>query len=616
MTSIARASAPVHSEVPHQEGYRRKALLVLIWLLASLIAAFFALLTSDSAYVDGQYIPLTNDSFYHARRILDAAFGEHGFYQFDERIHVPDGTWIPWAWGYDFLIAKLTQVWLWVWPQTDPMAPMSFVSFAVIPVNCALFLAAASAFGLSMSMRVVAMLAFALSPFTQFQHSIGMIDHHVVEFTFVLLSLFLGARWFKDSADAGRAAVLGGALGLAHAVHNGLFLLQLAPLVCIFMLWMRGNEPPRKSLFAFCISLLTCTFVIAAPSEPLHAGMFEFALLSWFHVYVALCTSICISYMAWKPYSGKQFAGLIAIALALSIPILAEAGRGAAFFAAKISVLEEISEARSVYRMVTDSYGLAGTMSYYSWLLLLTPLLLGYYGIRIFKERDPCQLYYAIVVVFGLALLLAQLRFWYYGLFVLITGGLMLIDKFVRPPERYRGLAFVGIFALLALAYQPPLRHRLFNVYPPGVDVGYLPARVIYEDLGRLCEDDPGAVLANHNDGNYILFHSNCRVIANNFILRPEDEKKIGEIDRLMRSSPAFLRTYEPSIKYLLIRAKEFSLVVDGKEQLVTSNEFARQLLVGERVTPGFDLIRTVSNEETGQIYARLFRISPAAQSQ
>lgn len=247
MTSIARASAPVHSEVPHQEGYRRKALLVLIWLLASLIAAFFALLTSDSAYVDGQYIPLTNDSFYHARRILDAAFGEHGFYQFDERIHVPDGTWIPWAWGYDFLIAKLTQVWLWVWPQTDPMAPMSFVSFAVIPVNCALFLAAASAFGLSMSMRVVAMLAFALSPFTQFQHSIGMIDHHVVEFTFVLLSLFLGARWFKDSADAGRAAVLGGALGLAHAVHNGLFLLQLAPLVCIFMLWMRGNEPPGKA---------------------------------------------------------------------------------------------------------------------------------------------------------------------------------------------------------------------------------------------------------------------------------------------------------------------------------------------------------------------------------
>ena len=616
MPSTPKVPAPVRSDMQRQEGYRKTAIVVLIWVLATLIAAFFALLARDSAHVNGEYVPLTNDSFYHARRILDAAVGERGFYQFDHRLQVPDGTWIPWAWGYDFLVAKITQIWLWIWPQTDPMAPISSVSVALIPVNAALFLAAAGAFGLSVSMRAVALLAFALSPFTQLLHSIGMIDHHVVEHTFVLLNVYLGARWFKDSGDATKAALLGGALGLAHAVHNGLFLLQMAPLGCIFLLWTRRGEPPKKSLYAFCIALLAVTFMAAAPSQALHAGMFEFALLSWFHVYVALCTSISISFMAWRPFSGRQLAGLIAIAILLSIPILAEAGRGAAFVAAKISVLNEIIEARSVYRLIADTYGLMGTMGYYSWLLVLSPLLLGYYGVRIVKERDPCQLFYAIIVVFGLTLLLAQMRFHYHGLFALVTSGLMLIDKYTQPLEKHRGAVFVGVLALVALAYQPPLHDRLFRIYPPGADPEYAYTRVIYHDLARLCQEDPGTVLANHDDGNFVLFHSQCSVIANNFILRAEDERKIDEIDRLMKSSPQLLRTYEPALKYLLIRARDFSLVVDGTARLVTSNEFARQFLVAESGPPGFDLIRTIRNESNGEIYARLFKISPTAHSQ
>ena len=120
-----------------------------VWLGATLITLFFALLLRDSAVIDGVYLPRTNDSLYHARRILDAAVGSRGFYQFDERLHAPDGSWLSWPWAYDYLLAKLTQVALWVAPTLDPMAFISYAPVAWILVNAALFMAICRAIGLS-----------------------------------------------------------------------------------------------------------------------------------------------------------------------------------------------------------------------------------------------------------------------------------------------------------------------------------------------------------------------------------------------------------------------------------------------------------------------------------
>src|SRR5688572_1259000 len=158
----------------------------LIFVGGALIAVFFALLVRDSTIIDGVYLPRGNDSFYHARRILDAAIGSRGFYQFDDRLHVPDGAWIPWPWAYDWLMAKATQLALRIDPTLDPVAFISYVPVAWIFVNAALFLAMARAIGLSRQMQLLAMLCFALSPLTQLLHSIGMVDHHYIELTFVL----------------------------------------------------------------------------------------------------------------------------------------------------------------------------------------------------------------------------------------------------------------------------------------------------------------------------------------------------------------------------------------------------------------------------------------------
>ena len=591
--------------------------LIAIWLAASAIAIFFALVLQDSTTISGVYLPRGNDSFYHARRILDAAIGSRGFYQFDDHLQVPEGTWIPWPWGYDYLMAKATQVALWLQPGLDPMKFISYVPVAFVLVNAALFLAATGALGLSFGMRAVAMLAFALSPLTQLLHAIGMIDHHYVEHTFVLLTIWLGLRWFERPEDQARAAALGATLGIAPAFHNGLFILQLCPLASVFVLWLRDKTPPLRALSAFGIGLVALTQLIVIPSEPFRHGMFEFGLLSWFHVYVAVCTCATMLYMGRWQRSRRHLAVLCGLAALLALPIAGQALSGASFLSGRFSVLGEIAEAQSPYRLFTDTFGPAATLSYYSCLLLAAPLLLPYYGYRVLRESDPKRLYFAVFTVFGLSLLGAQLRLHYYGFFVLVCAGLVLID---RLRERWRwnaGMVFVGTLAAVALAYQPSLRHRLFTVYAPGAEVGYGTMFPLFLELGRLCAEDPGVVLASHDDGSAILFHTQCSVIANNFILRPADATHIEEVHRLMTLSPEQMHAQRPDIKYLFLRVRDFSSANTNWREPRPDNPMGKALFLDDSPPKGFELIRTirlhVNPADEGYTYARLYKVTDAA---
>jgi len=80
--------------------------LTLIWIVGSMLAFIFAMNYLPASLVDGHYIPVSNDSFYHARRILDTAANPAAFYEFDNRINYPEGSWIVWPWGYDYLMAQ------------------------------------------------------------------------------------------------------------------------------------------------------------------------------------------------------------------------------------------------------------------------------------------------------------------------------------------------------------------------------------------------------------------------------------------------------------------------------------------------------------------------------
>jgi hypothetical protein len=579
---------------------------------------FFSLIVRDSTFVAGMVLPRGNDSFYHARRVLDA-IGGRGFYQFDDRLHAPDGAWIPWPWAYDYLLAKATQLALWISPTLDPMAFISYVAVAWIFVNAALFIAAMNALRMSRETRALAMVCFALSPLTQHLHSVGMIDHHFVEHTFVLLNIWLGLSWFDGPDSAKRAAVLGIALGVAPAFHNGLFILQLAPLVAVFLLWLRGSAPKPRALRAFAVALLIATQLVLLPSQAYRNGMFEFGLLSWFHLWVAACTAAVITYVSWRPCSRAQFAQLAGLCVLMAVPLATQLSSAFGFLSAQFSMLDGISETNSPYAMLTGAFGARGTADWYGWLVLLAPILLLFFAYRCWRDRSPLDVYYATAAVLGLALLLDQFRLYYFGFFFLVTAPLLIVERLSVQRGWHRGAVFVGMLAAVTLAYQPPLRDQLFAYYPPGANRDYAAALPIFLDLQKECAADPGVVLATSDDGSPILFHSDCSVIANNFILRPDDKAHIDEIRRLLELTPAEIVAQRPDIKYFFVRTRDFSVFDNGELYLMASKPIAAQMILTAVAPPGFELIKTIL-QRTGEdgpslVYARLYKVAMASPS-
>jgi hypothetical protein len=245
--------------------------------------------------------------------------------------------------------------------------------------------------------------------------------------------------------------------------------------------------------------------------------------------------------------------------------------------------------------------------------LLLAPVLLLFYSYQLLRERQPQRVFFAFVVSLGLALLLDQLRLHHFGYFALALGTILVLDELRRRLHWHRGLIFVGAFGLLVLAFQPALRDRLFIHYAPSADPEYASALPLFLELNTHCADDPGTVLASNDDGSAILFHSECSVIANNFVLRNEDKAHIDEVSRLMGLTPEEIRTARPDVKYVLLRVRDFSVFQDNVAYLVADSPVAKQLLIDTTPPPGFVLLKTIrrrlDEEGPAGTYAKLFKV-------
>jgi len=517
----------------------------------------------SATLVEGVFIPVDQDSFYHARRILDAIPAPFSMYQFDTRIHAPEGSWITWPWAYDMMMAWIARGLMAITGTTDPLSVLSFVAPAWVFVNAALLLGVTVRLRFSFSLQVIALLCYSLSTLTRLLHRAGMLDHHFVEHTFVLALLFLGLGWFQRIEDRRQVILLGIVLGIAPAFHNGLFVLQVPLLITLACLWWLRRPLPLRAVATLAITMLITTLLFLLPSEPFRQGMFSFYLHSWFHLYVATCTAIACVYFAMVRRSPRSVAALAGSCLILTIPIVSQVTQGGDFLFARIMEYDKIAETQSVIRYVIN--GEWWRMSwFYSMLVWVLPLTLAYLYWRLRSDRSDSYLFFFVMSLFGGLLLLQQIRFEYFGSFALYLPWCLLANDLQRRSQVARRIAPLALGILLLLTYLPSVS-TIRPRSPLGTDNLYVFTRPIYPVLHKACAARPGIVLAEYNEGHFITYHSDCSVIADGFILTRQHQEKVLQAHELLGLSLNQLLEKAPYVRYILVRRADAFLAPGGK---------------------------------------------------
>jgi hypothetical protein len=589
----------------------------LLWIAGSALLVFAALGMIGAAYVEGHYIPSNPDAFYHARRILDAVMQDTAVIQFDPRIHVPEGSWLTWPWGFDTLLARITSAF---GPYENEYAAsrvLMNIPVAAAPVAVAFLLVLTRQLRLTGAQAAIAVIAFALLPgvFTLF--AVGNLDHHFAEMLWLLMTM-CATLWFYDARTRlAPALVLAGVLGSAVAMQNGLFILQLIVLLPFGWRWLRGEELPEKRVvLVFAGALLAFTVAACVPSQPWRRGFFEFYTLSWFHAYIAFCTGGVMVLMSRLRNRGLPLALVLGAALLAALPIAGIAMFGTKFVSGDLESVGGVIEAYSPYR-VYALYGHVQSTRYASWLMWLAMpawLLNVYWAVR---TRDTRLQVFAFASVLFLGLYQLQYRFGSVGApFLLLTPLILAHQLADRWPAR-RWAPLLGAIALFVIAYIPTAS-AWSVIWARGGDPSYERVRRVFPEFERACQAAPGTALALVNDGHWITFHTKCSVIGDVFLLTPQHARKRVETDALFQLTPRALLEKRPDIRYVFVR---HSVEVgaprgpglpeqpDLEEVRPYLLPLARDMLAPEPALPPQFRLIAQSSTPAGRAYARVYEI-------
>lgn len=592
---------------------------LLVWVFVAAVAFAMQLNWMSATYSPDGFVPVGNDAFYHARRIIDTARDLSGFYEFDFQIHAPEGSLLTWPWGYDYAMALLLRMGTELGLAADPMRFLAYVPPFAALVTIALTVAIAIGLRLSLWSMLLLALCVALSPLTQGMHSIGSIDHHFAEYMIILAFMACAIRWVQRPESRTAAAATALVLGLGPAVHNGLFALQVPLLAALLIYWLRGEQVPTRSAATFGLTLTGVTVAVLLPSLPFRLGMSEYYLLSWFHLYVASSTTIVVGYLAMLTASRQSMLGLLAVGILLSLPLLRDLVLASSFVGKEADALHAIQEARSLWNLYQER-GFLGVSYIYSSLIFLAPLVwLGcVYALTRVRDRGAVMVF--MFAALTLPLMLAQFRFQYYGSLGLYLPLILVADRAWTDGARRGWL--IALAALLVASYYPAVRHGLGGGLRLGNDVYYAMTRMAMPSLADECQRDPGIVLARGNEGHYIRYHTDCSVIANNFLLTEQHLDATRRVGLLFAMSPEELLQSGFPIKYVFVRARGVILLksdgsiglVPAGEANIVSDRLTDALLWGDVATvPGqFRLLHETKVPGGGYQYSRLWKIERA----
>lgn len=583
---------------------------LLIWLAVACIAALSCSLYRPAAHIGAEYFPLGNDSFYHAVRIRTAVADPAAFYEFDPKIHAPEGSLLVWPWGYDYFIAKIIRGVMVLGLGSDPTMIMLWVPVVAVFIGVGLLMAVARLLELGDWATALAGLCLALNASSQLLYGFGQIDHHYAEHIAILASLAAGLAWFK-SQHVTAAAALGATFGIALAIHNALFILQVPFLATASLLWLQDRRPQWRPVIAFVVALLATALAMLLPSQPFQEGRFEFYTLSWFHLYIVCSSALVVILLAALQPTRRNIAVLAVIATALLVPLFKQMAYARSFIDGSLGMLEQVLEMRSPLKLLAEGE-ITQVIGFYSLLIALAPATFVLCALRLWRERQSPRLLFWVWCVFGLALLATQMRMHYFGVFALFLPWLIVAQEYARRHPELHKRIFLVTSLLLVFAYAPVMRHALVAPIARAADEGFEPLYPMFAPLQRACAEDPGVVLADNNAGHYIRYFSDCSVIANNFLLTQQQFEKVDEVNRLFELPAEELTKQAPFVKYVLVRAGK----IVPKENDRFSYEFfgarpagssAALLLASARsLPPQFELIYEVSMQMRQQPSQRL----------
>ena len=530
--------------------------LVAIWLVCGAISVYCALLPREASLLDGIYHFSTYDSFYHARLILETLIGFPAIVEFDRYLHpLEGGSWISVAWGYDYLVAIITQAVLLVLPQLPVNTLLTHIAPLWSALNCLLVIGICSRLGLERVAIAIAATVFALSPAMQDTHLVGNIDHHFLELSFILLVIFSALGWINRPESTARAVLVGLVMGLSHAIHIGLFVMYLPLAVFLFVAWIQGNPVMQGKLRVVAVTTLVASLAALAPSQHFLRLDFAFHYTSWFHVYWSLAFCLCVLFMQRFAYDRRNLALLVLLGAVLSVPLLDSLVTGTLFVASDLPGFERIEETVSLWRYLFSGEPAlyAQLYSYYSGLLFLVPIALILLARHAFREQRPDRLYFLFAVVLGAVLLFSQLRFKYHAVYVLAIPMLILVQDAWQASRQTRWSASLLV---LALCFIGPIQ-ALQQTKPLGGQAAYRALFPFYQAMQNVCGPNPGVLLAHPDEGHYLRYYTNCRIVANNLLATRRDfEYRAMANDLLQMPLQELLRTHD-WVDYIYVRRED-----------------------------------------------------------
>ena len=237
-------------------------------------------------------------------------------------------------------------------------------------------------------------------------------------------------------------------------------------------------------------------------------------------------------------------------------------------------MLDVISEAYSPLKMITVSPGFFDTLGYYSIIGMLAPLLIPAYIWAGWKAETAPRLFFAVMVVFGVTLLLTQYRLNYFGSFAVITGwAVLLTDRFPALRSRQLLVAVTGC-VLVFLSAIPGFMYIIGDRYSLGWDDRYQESLPLFQALKEACAENPGIVLVDNDFGHILRYSAECSVIANNFLMTPQHEDKIREMYAYLKMTPEELLENKPEdMRYVFARLANYLTVNEDGETVVVPRE-------------------------------------------